>query len=77
MRHLKWRFMEIALWKIQTTMLIMLIYFIPFSVLGQSDLERKYLTTPDEAKPRGYWIWNHGNFDYNTIDPDLCCYMVC
>ena len=28
-----------------------------------------FLNPPDEAKPRGYWVWPHGNFDYSDPPP--------
>lgn len=30
-----------------------------------------FLDPPDEAKPRGYWVWPHGNFSYETIRSEL------
>jgi len=42
-----------------------------FPVTGQQPLETIFLDPPDEAKPRGYWIWAHGNFDYGTITREL------
>ena len=34
-------------------------------------LRERFLNPPDEAKPRGYWVWPHGNFDYSTIRKEL------
>ena len=34
-------------------------------------LREVFLNPPDEAKPRGYWVWPHGNFDYATIRSEL------
>jgi hypothetical protein len=50
------------------------IYFIlGFSMesLGQGNLEDNFIDPPDYAKPRGYWIWAHGNFDYATVTSEL------
>ena len=30
-----------------------------------------FLKPPEEAKPRGYWVWPHGNFDYSTLRSEL------
>ncbi len=40
-------------------------------VSGQEKLIDVFLDPPDDAKPRGYWIWAHGNFDYATISNEL------
>lgn len=37
----------------------------------QTPLEDLFSNPPEEAKPRGYWIWAHGNFDYRTIKSEL------
>lgn len=34
-------------------------------------LRQVFLHPPDEAKPRGYWVWPHGNFDYATMRHEL------
>ncbi|UZR98869.1 glycosyl hydrolase [Chondrinema litorale] len=38
---------------------------------AQEKLKEIFLNPPEEAKPRGYWIWGHGNFDYSTIKKEL------
>ncbi|MBS0001277.1 MAG: hypothetical protein KFF73_19995, partial [Cyclobacteriaceae bacterium] len=38
---------------------------------GQGNLEKNFIDPPDYAKPRGYWIWAHGNFDYATVNSEL------
>ncbi len=30
-----------------------------------------FMMPPEEAKPRGYWLWPHGNFDYTRIRDEL------
>jgi hypothetical protein len=30
-----------------------------------------FANPPDEARPRGYWVWPHGNFDYSVIRHEL------
>ena len=40
-------------------------------VTGQTGLQEIFLNPPDEARPRGYWIWAHGNFDYSRITEEL------
>ena len=39
--------------------------------MAQNDLKGVFWDPPDEAKPRGYWIWAHGNFDYSRISEEL------
>ncbi|MCP5523631.1 MAG: hypothetical protein H7A46_18995 [Verrucomicrobiales bacterium] len=34
-------------------------------------LREVFLHPPEEAKPRGYWVWPHGNFDYATLRTEL------
>jgi hypothetical protein len=48
-----------------------LMLILAFQVKGQDRLEKIFLAPPEEAKPRGYWIWAHGNFDYATISSEL------
>ena len=52
-------------------LVFLLIFCIPIQSNGQSDLVNTFLNPPDYAKPRGYWIWAHGNFDYSTIASEL------
>ena len=71
MKHPKWTP------SVETLSRLLMILFLPItcsfynSASGQSALEKKFLSPPEEAKPRGYWIWHHGNFDYTTIDEEL------
>jgi hypothetical protein len=39
--------------------------------IAQTDLQEIFCNPPDEAKPRGYWVWPHGNFDYARITEEL------
>ncbi len=41
------------------------------SFQAQDRLEELFRNPPEAAKPRGYWIWAHGNFDYRTITREL------
>lgn len=36
-----------------------------------ADLKGDFLNPPQDALPRGYWLWPHGNFDYSTIKSEL------
>ena len=38
---------------------------------AQIALEQIFANPPVEAKPRGYWLWPHGNFDYTRIKEEL------
>ena len=38
---------------------------------AQQSLEEVFHNPPPEARPWGYWIWSHGNFDYATMDREL------
>lgn len=38
---------------------------------GTDSLRDGFRHPPEEAKPRGYWVWPHGNFDYATIRSEL------
>ena len=46
-------------------------FSMPALVKAQTDLEEMFLNPPQDAKPRGYWIWPHGNFDYSRITEEL------
>jgi hypothetical protein len=37
-------------------------------------LEQIFQHPPQEAKPRGYWLWAHGNYDYATIQSELAAF---
>ena len=41
------------------------------SIWAQSKLQEIFLNPPADAKPRGYWVWAHGNFDYTRITEEL------
>ena len=41
------------------------------SIWAQSELQEIFLNPPEDAKPRGYWVWAHGNFDYTRITEEL------
>lgn len=41
------------------------------ALAGTDSLRDMFLHPPEEAKPRGYWVWSHGNFDYATIRSEL------
>ena len=38
---------------------------------AQSSLKSIFLSPPDDAKPRAYWLWGQGNYDYTEITKDL------
>ena len=38
---------------------------------AQNKIQDLFLNPPEEARPRGYWIWAHGNFDYARITEEL------
>ena len=48
----------------------LLFLLLPALVLG-SELVEIFDHPPHEAKPRGYWVWPHGNFDYASIRDEL------
>ena len=56
--------------KLFTTIIVFLILF-TFEVSAQDQLEEIFKNPPNMAKPRGYWVWGHGNFDYSTIKKEL------
>lgn len=39
--------------------------------MASEALREVFLHPPEEAKPRGYWVWPHGNFDYAAIRREL------
>ncbi len=41
------------------------------SGLAQPTVEEVFTDPPNDAKPRGYWLWGHGNFDYTRIKEEL------
>lgn len=42
------------------------------SLSGQSSsLKEIFQNPPEAAKPRGYWIWGHGNYDYSRMKEEL------
>lgn len=44
------------------------------SVLAQNRAIDVFNQPPDDAKPRGYWIWGHGNYDYTRIKEELTAF---
>lgn len=55
------------------SLLFMLLIAIP---LTGADLEQVFEDPPRSAKPRGYWVWPHGNFDYVTIKEELQAFQA-
>jgi hypothetical protein len=53
-----------------TLLRLSLIVLLPLYVMA-SELEDIFQNPPEEAKPRGYWVWPHGNFDYSAIRYEL------
>ena len=49
---------------------ILILLFFPI-FLYSGELKDVFQNPPDKAKPRGYWVWPHGNFDYATIEKEL------
>jgi hypothetical protein len=47
------------------------IFFSSTMTYSQHELQEIFLNPPDDARPRGYWLWAHGNFDYATIKEEL------
>lgn len=45
-----------------------------FNLSAQSQLKSIFLTPPDDAKPRAYWLFGQGNYDYTQISNDLKSY---
>lgn len=59
----------------KSLMSIVFIFLYVFSAqikgISQPKLQDIFLNPPNEAKPRGYWVWAHGNFDYSRITEEL------
>jgi len=53
------------------TLLFILLLNVHFNAEAQSSLREIFENPPDEARPRGYWLWAHGNFDYATMQKEL------
>ena len=49
----------------------LLLAAITCSAIASNSPRQDFLQPPEAAKPRGYWIWPHGNFDYTTIRREL------
>ncbi|MEM9833662.1 MAG: glycosyl hydrolase [Bacteroidota bacterium] len=50
----------------------LLLPFLLFQVgLAQPTVEEIFTNPPNDAKPRGYWLWGHGNFDYTRMKEEL------
>lgn len=50
---------------------IMLFILLAPLILTAGELQDVFENPPESAKPRGYWVWPHGNFDYEAIKHDL------
>jgi len=53
-----------------TLRILLCILLMPLVGLA-SELEEIFRNPPHDAKPRGYWVWPHGNFDYAAIKHEL------
>ena len=54
-----------------TLQVIFISFFFLSSVYAQKNAFEVFQNPPDEAKPRAYWLWAHGNFDYTRIKEEL------
>jgi hypothetical protein len=41
------------------------------TITAANKFEEIFKTPPHDARPRGYWVWPHGNFDYSAIRNEL------
>lgn len=41
------------------------------TIKAQPSLRSVFITPPDDAKPRAYWLWGQGNYDYTRISEEL------
>lgn len=55
--------------KIFLILLFLLLAAIP--VFSQTALKDVFINPPHDAKPRGYWVWGQGNYDYTRIGEEL------
>ena len=49
---------------------ILLLILMP-NAYAQQRLKQIFLDPPENAKPRGYWVWSQGNYDYDRINYEL------
>lgn len=55
--------------------LIIGIEVVPVNLMqAQPTVESIFKHPPESAKPRGYWLWAHGNFDYTRITEELTAF---
>ncbi len=47
------------------------ILFLMPAIIFAGSLEDIFYHPPHDAKPRGYWVWPHGNFDYSALRHEL------
>ncbi|MDP4679838.1 MAG: glycosyl hydrolase, partial [Cyclobacteriaceae bacterium] len=53
-------------------LVLLFVVFQPRLALTQSKSSADIFNNPPEsAKPRGYWVWGHGNYDYTRIKEEL------
>ena len=57
--------------RIAISLLSLFLYSIPQVSNAQQSVEELFTNPPNDAKPRGYWLWGHGNFDYTRIKEEL------
>ena len=50
------------------------IFILTMEVSAQAQLKSIFLSPTDDAKPRAYWLWGQGNYDYTQIAKDLKAY---
>lgn len=56
--------------------LLLTLLLLATPVVASDSLREQFLNPPEQAKPRGYWVWPHGNFDYSTIRRELEAYKA-
>ncbi len=56
---------------LRNIILIFLVTALNGSIFSQEKLKEVFLNPPQDAKPRGYWVWGQGNFDYSCIGEEL------
>ena len=54
--------------------LLLGVWILPTTLDAQSQLKSIFVTPPDVAKPRAYWLFGQGNYDYTQITSDLKAY---
>lgn len=53
------------------TFIFLAIIFMAATVCAQNTAKDIFNNPPQSAKPRGYWIWGHGIYDYSRITEEL------